>query len=80
MIQLEPEDYLNKKSIIYNQKEGYINCKFSRARTVANNRWVTDLSKPHYIHIQRGTPSIKNVISNIFFNRFILLKMNKIKR
>lgn len=54
LIKLEPEDYLRKKFISFNQA-GYIYCRFSRAKTTENS-YVTDLAKPHYVYIERGAP------------------------
>jgi hypothetical protein len=54
MIKLEP-DYLTNKYITFNQLDGYIYCKFSRPRTTTN-RYISDLSHPLYIHIERGAP------------------------
>lgn len=34
--------------------EGLINCKFSRPKQ-SINKLITDLSKPHYIYIERGS-------------------------
>ncbi len=55
-LKLEPEDYLLKKDIVYNQLEGYLHCKFSRPKSVLNSRYVNDLTQPHFIHVARGTP------------------------
>ncbi len=54
LIKLEPEDYLKKKFISFNQA-GYIYCKFSRPKT-SESIYVTDLSKPHYVFVERGAP------------------------
>lgn len=56
LIKLEPHDHLTSKFITYNQADGFIYCRFSRPRTVENNRYVTDLSQPHFIYIERGAP------------------------
>jgi len=56
LIRLEPDDHLVNKYITFNQADGFIYCRFSRRRTVENNRYVTDLAQPHFIYIERGAP------------------------
>lgn len=56
LIKLEPHDSLVNKYITFNQADGFIYCRFSRQRTVENNRYVTDLAQPHFIYIERGAP------------------------
>lgn len=63
LIKLEPEDYLKNKRSEFNQAVGYITCKFSRSKTV-NNRYVTDLLKPHYIYVERGAPGTRTFFIN----------------
>ncbi|RNA19586.1 ferric-chelate reductase 1 [Brachionus plicatilis] len=55
LYKIEPEDYLKNKEISYNAKEAYITCRFSRPKTV-DNEFVSDLSKPHFIYVERGAP------------------------
>lgn len=55
LYKIEPEDNLKNKEINYNSKEAYITCKFSRPKTV-DNEFVSDLSKPHFIYVERGAP------------------------
>lgn len=55
LIKLEPEDYLKKKFITFNPSDGYIYCKFSRPKFV-DDKYVTDLNKPHHIYVERGVP------------------------
>ena len=54
LMRIEPEDYLKKKYISFNPA-GYIYCRFSRYKYTESS-YVTDLSKPHYIYVERGAP------------------------
>lgn len=51
---VEPDDNIVKKQGLYSP-EGYIYCKFSRPK-FSHNSMVTDLNKPHYIYVERGSP------------------------
>lgn len=53
MIQLSPNQLLNTH-ITYDEI-GLISCKFSRTKA-SENRYVTDMNKPHYIYVERGAP------------------------
>ena len=53
MIQLSPNQLVNTH-ITYDEI-GYINCKFSRTKE-SDNKYVTDMTKPHYIYVERGAP------------------------
>lgn len=48
-----PDDNLVKKQGSYSP-EGYIYCKFSRPK-FSHNSMITDLNKPHYIYVERGS-------------------------
>jgi hypothetical protein len=47
-------DGLSKQYGVYNPN-GLIYCRFSRAKTT-NNPLIADLSRPHYIYVERGAP------------------------
>ncbi len=54
LVRLSPtDDNLLKKEGSYDL-DGFITCKFSRPKQ-SNNKLVTDLSKPHYVYIERGS-------------------------
>ena len=55
LYKIEPEDYLKNKQISFNPTGAFISCKFSRPKTV-DNEFVSDLSKPHYVYVERGAP------------------------
>ncbi|CAF0777916.1 unnamed protein product [Brachionus calyciflorus] len=55
LYKIEPDDYLKNKEITFSQNGAYINCKFSRPKTV-DNEFVSDLSQPHYVYVERGAP------------------------
>ena len=53
-----PSDNLLNKEGFYNAA-GYIYCRFSRPKA-SSNPLITDLSQPHYVYIERGTPGELN--------------------
>lgn len=48
-----PDDNIVKRQGMYSP-EGYIYCKFSRPK-FSHNSMITDLTKPHYIYVERGS-------------------------
>ena len=53
MIQLSPSQ-LENTEITYDGN-GLMKCKFSRPKS-SDNKYVTDMNKPHYIYVERGAP------------------------
>jgi hypothetical protein len=53
MQRLDPS-YLQKTEITFNEG-GYIKCRFSRPKTT-ESKFIADLSKPHYVYVERGAP------------------------
>jgi hypothetical protein len=53
---VEPDDNIVKKQGMYSP-EGYIYCKFSRPQ-FSHNSMITDLTKPHYIYVERGSKGL----------------------
>lgn len=51
---IDPDNNLVKKQGLYSP-EGYIYCKFSRPK-FSHNSMITDLNKPHFIYVERGSP------------------------
>lgn len=51
---IEPDDNIVKRQGLYSP-EGYIYCKFSRPK-FSHNSMITDLGKPHYLYVERGSP------------------------
>jgi hypothetical protein len=53
LLKLDDNNILKKQGIY--SPEGFIYCKFSREKS-SSNPLVTDLNKPHYIYVERGSP------------------------
>jgi len=50
----EPDDNIVRRQGLYSP-DGYIYCKFSRPKS-SHNSLITDLNKPHFIYVERGSP------------------------